>query len=224
VRLWRAGDWLVLPATGALITAALAGCAANQSASGSSTAPPPAPTQAPTASPGAPPTAAEAPGRGACHTGDLSAQLAAKTTVPVDVQGELGAAGTHYSVNLVWTNRSHRTCTMRGFGGVDMDGPDQGSTGRPRYSLPRTADTPSTVTLAPGASAHTTISYIDPTGSQPDSRTSPAWTPTHLEVTPPDETTQLSVPWTPATPVYQDPEDGAAAASISPVTAGSQNR
>jgi hypothetical protein len=40
-------------------------------------------------------------------------------------------------------------------------------------------------------------------------------------VTPSNRTT-LSVPWTAGTPVYFDPQDGPAAASISPVTAGSR--
>lgn len=177
------------------------------------------PAQAPVTTSNQP--AAVPQGGGACHTADLSAALGPKTELPVDVQGHLGAAGTHYSVSLVWTNNSSHPCTMRGFAGVDVDGPDQGSAGGATYSLPRTADTPTTVTLAPGATAHTTIRYIDPTGSRPDSQPGSLWTPTHLEVTPPDETTHLSVPWTPGTAVYQDPQDGIAAASISPITAGS---
>jgi hypothetical protein len=91
--------------------------------------------------------------------------------------------------------------------------------GGPTYSLPRTGDTPATVTLAAGASAHTVLSYIDPTGSNPDA--TQTWTPTHLLVTPPNQTAHLTVPWTEGTPVYFDPEDGIAAASISPVSAGS---
>ncbi len=147
-----------------------------------------------------------------CHTADLSAALGPKTEQNVDSQGQLGAAGTHYSVNLVWTNNSSHPCTMLGFPGVDIDG------GTTKYSLPRTSDTPAIVTLAPGASANATIRYIDPTGTVPDSQ--PLWTPTNLDVTPPNETQHLTVPWTLNTAVYRSPEEGVAAASVAPVTAG----
>jgi len=180
----------------------------------------PSPTQAPVTTSDQPVTAAAPQGGGACHTADLTATLSEKTKLPVDAQGHLGAAGTHYSVSLVWTNNSSHPCTMRGFAGVDVDGPDRGAGGGPKYSLPRDGDTPTTVTLAPGATAHTTIRYIDPVGYEPASRSGNLWIPTHLEVTPPDETTHLSVPWTTGTAVYQDPQDDIAAASISPITAG----
>ncbi|QUQ65952.1 DUF4232 domain-containing protein [Kutzneria sp. CA-103260] len=166
------------------------------------------------------PAAAAPQGGGTCHAADLSAALGPKIEVPVDVQGQLGDAGVHYTVNLVWTNNSGHPCTMRGFPGVDVDGPDHGASGGPKYSLPRTTDTPAAVSLAPGANAHSTIRYIDPTGSQPDSQSGQLWTPTHLEVTPPDETTHLSVPWSTGTPVYQSPQEGIAAASVTPVIAG----
>ena len=156
-------------------------------------------------------------GTGTCTTADLSAKLGAKRQISVDPQGQLGAAGTHYQISLVWTNTSSSTCAMSGFGGVDLDGA-QNSAGGPTYSLPRTGDTPAAVKLPPGASAHTTISYIDPSGSAPSGTAT--WTPTHLSVTPPNQTTHLSVPWTAGTPVYYDPTDGVAAASISPITAG----
>jgi uncharacterized protein DUF4232 len=224
VRLRQAGGRAVLLATGALVAAAAAACGGAQPASGSSassiSAPPQAPaatqSQSGAATQAQPAAANQSQNGGTCRSADLSAALGSKTELPVDVQGQLGAAGTHYSVNLVWTNHSGHTCTMHGFGGVDVDGPDQGSSGGPTYSLPRTGETPVTVTLAPGASAHTTIDYIDPTSPE----SGPLWTPTHLEVTPPNETTHLSVPWTAGTPVYQDPQDGPVAASMSPITAG----
>jgi hypothetical protein len=64
------------------------------------------------------------------------------------------------------------------------------------------------------------IDYIDPStgGAAGGAGAATTWTPTHLEVTPPNETTQLSVPWTAGTPVDDmDKGSGAAAASISPV-------
>lgn len=157
-------------------------------------------------------------GDGGCTTANLAAKLGTKKQLPVDPQGQLGAAGTHYQISLVWTNNSPSSCTLRGFGGIDLDGPSLGQAGGPTYSLPRTGDSPATVTLAPGASAHTVISYIDPTGSNPD--VTQPWKPTHLLVTPPNQTTHLTVPWTAGTPVYFDPQDGLAAASIGPVTGG----
>ncbi|HEY2701261.1 MAG TPA: DUF4232 domain-containing protein [Pseudonocardiaceae bacterium] len=209
----------VVLGAGAVVAAlTVVGCGAGQSAGS------PSPTTSATTSVATNPAPAsvastETAGGGTCTAAGLSAALGKKTQLPVDPQGQLGAAGTHYRIDLVWTNTSQVSCTLRGFGGVDLDGPNQGTAGGPTYSLPRTADTPGTVTLAPGASAHTAIGYVDPSGSNPDA--TQTWTPTHLSVTPPNQTTHLSVPWTAGTPVYFDPEDGLAAASISPVTAGS---
>lgn len=197
----------VVLGTGALVAAlAVVGCGAA------------APTSAPAVTKAATQAAAHITFGGSCTTADLTASLGRKVALPVDPQGQLGAAGTHYRIDLVWTNKSATSCTLHGFGGVDIDGPDLGTAGGPTYSLPRTADAPATVTLAPGAGAHTTISYIDPTGANPDATR--LWRPTHLEVTPPNQTAHLDVPWTAATPVYFDPEDGLAAAGISPVTSG----
>ncbi|HJP78437.1 MAG TPA: DUF4232 domain-containing protein [Pseudonocardiaceae bacterium] len=203
--------------TGALVAAlTVVGCGAGQAAT-------PANQQAPVQSPAAQSTggqvvASHSTDGGTCTTANLAAKLGTKKQLPVDPQGQLGAAGTHYQISLVWTNNSPSSCTLRGFGGVDLDGPSLGQAGGPTYSLPRTGDSPATVTLAPGASAHTVISYIDPTGSNPD--VTRPWKPTHLLVTPPNQTTHLNVPWTAGTPVYFDPQDGLAAASIGPVTAG----
>ncbi|MQY22806.1 DUF4232 domain-containing protein [Nocardia macrotermitis] len=149
-----------------------------------------------------------------CHTSDLAAKLGTPQEVPVNVQGELGAAGTHYNLPLIFTNHSTHACVLSGFPGVDLVGP--GST----YSLPRVGD-PSPVTVAPGASAHSLIYYIDPSSSIPPGERRILWTPTTVSVTPPNETTQLSVPWTPSSPVDNaDKASGAAAAHIGPIQAG----
>ncbi|WP_328603502.1 DUF4232 domain-containing protein [Amycolatopsis sp. NBC_00345] len=226
MKLRQAGGRAILLATGALAVAAVAACGGgSQTASGSSAGSTPAAAPETSQDPagaagGGQPATANAPHKsGACRAADLKAALGPKQEVPTDEQGQLGAAGTHYSVNLVWTNKSGQACTMQGFGGVDVAGPDQGAAGRPTYSLPRAALTPDTVKLAAGGTAHTTIRYIDPSGSQPGA--AQLWTPTHLSVTPPDETTHISVPWTAGTPFYQDAADGAVAASISPVLGGS---
>jgi hypothetical protein len=216
----------MLLATGALVVAAVAACGGSQTASGIS--PSSAPAEVPAAGQsqsgaggaGRPATAKAPQNGGACRAADLKAALGSKQEVPTDVQGQLGAAGTHYKVDLVWTNHSGHACTMQGFGGVDVVGPSQGSD-HPTFSLPRTGDTPAVVKLAAGGTAHTTITYIDPSGVQPASQAAQLWTPTHLSVTPPNETTHLSVPWTLGTPFYQDAEAGVAAADISSVIAGS---
>jgi hypothetical protein len=222
-KLRQAGGRAILLATGALAVAAVAACGGgSQTASGSSagSTPASAPESSQNQAGGGQPATEAAPRKsGACRAADLKATLGSKQEVPTDEQGQLGAAGTHYSVNLVWTNKSGQACTMQGFGGVDVAGPDQGAAGRPTYSLPRAALTPDTVKLAAGGTAHTTIRYIDPSGSQPGA--AQLWTPTHLSVTPPNETTHLTVPWTAGTPFYQDAADGVVAASISPVLGGS---
>lgn len=140
-----------------------------------------------------------------CHTSDLSAALGAKsgtgqTTVPV-----------------VYTNTSGHTCTMYGFGGVDLHGPQDPTYGSV-YSLPRRQAAPLKVTLAPGGHAHVTITYLLNRGQAARSR---PWRPTYLLVTPPDETTSLRVAWTTGDAVVR--QDGAThpGTYISPVTAGS---
>lgn len=206
--------------TGALVAAlTVVGCGAAQSAPTTSPAPVTSQNNQPVNGQSNQEAAAHSADSGTCTTASLSAKLDNLVKIPVDPQGQLGAAGTHYRIDLVWTNKSSTNCTVHGFGGVDMDGPNLGTVGGPTYSLPRTGDTPATVTLAPGASAHTVINYIDPSGANPDSTKN--WTPTHLSVTPPNQTAHLSVPWTAGTPVYFDPQDGIAAASIAPVTSGS---
>ncbi|QUQ62904.1 DUF4232 domain-containing protein [Kutzneria sp. CA-103260] len=167
------------------------------------------------AAPSSQPPAAPQPA-GPCHTADLSATLGPRTEVPADMQSRLGDAGKHYSTDVVLTNISDHTCTMRGFPGVDIASPNEDQPGGVIYSLPRTADTPVMVTLSSGGAAHTTIHYIDPTGYT----TMPLWTPTHLDVTPPNESTHLSVPLPDGTAVYQGWQDGLAAGSVSPVIAG----
>lgn len=91
----------------------------------------------------------------------------------------------HFAVIL--TNISPESCTLRGYPGVDLVGPDDPVFG-PTYSLPRQSGDPQPVTLAPGASASSRLTFL-PT---PD-----GWVPNTIVVTPPDATTQLEVPWIP---------------------------
>ncbi|MEU6700156.1 DUF4232 domain-containing protein [Pseudonocardia sp. NPDC046786] len=110
---------------------------------------------------------------------------------------------------LSWRNTSDQPCTMTGFGGVDLRGPDDPTFG-PSYSLPRSAEEPSAITLQPGGTGITTITTLS--GGD--------WTPTEVVVTAPDETTSQTVPWR-GGPVQR--QDGATrpGSFIGPVEQGS---
>ncbi|ODU25383.1 MAG: hypothetical protein ABT15_23190 [Pseudonocardia sp. SCN 73-27] len=177
--------------------ALLAGCGG-----GSATTPTQTPTAAPTTSAAAATTHASGGGVAKCVLADLKATLGATT----------GEAGQRHTA-VVWTNTPSKECTMTGFGGVDLKGPNDPTFG-PTYSLPRSAKTPSTVKLAPGATAHTTITWLPPQDGA-------GWTPTEMAVTPPDETRSAMVGW-PGGAVQR--QDGATRPGtfIDPVAAGSQ--
>ncbi|SFO06414.1 Protein of unknown function [Pseudonocardia ammonioxydans] len=132
-----------------------------------------------------------------CADGDLEA-------APGTTTGEAGQRHT----TVVWTNTADRPCTMSGFGGVDLRGPDDPTHG-PSYSLPRSSEAASPVHLEPGGTAHTVITWL-PGGD---------WTPTGIAITPPDETRSKTLPW-PGAAVQR--QDGATRPGtyIGPVTAG----
>ncbi|WP_181782902.1 DUF4232 domain-containing protein, partial [Pseudonocardia pini] len=113
-----------------------------------------------------------------------AAQVATKCTLAqleASVGRTTGEAGQRHTT-IVWTNTSSAPCTMTGFGGVDLKGPDDPTFG-PTYSLPRSSQEPRTVRLAAGAAAHTVITWLPP-------QDGPGWTPTGMLVTPPDEVDQ----------------------------------
>ncbi len=120
-------------------------------------------------------TAAAAP---RCGTDSLSL-----STGPYGAPGDL--AQMHFAVIL--TNTSSQYCTLQGYPGVDLVGPDDPGNG-PTYSLPRQSGNPQPLTLAPGASASSRLTFL-PT---PD-----GWVPRTIVVTPPDATAQLKTPWIP---------------------------
>ncbi|CAL9280584.1 DUF4232 domain-containing protein [Streptomyces sp. SudanB182_2057] len=139
-----------------------------------------------TAGPAVPPTATASPGTassaspgvpGRCHTSELSASVG--TNRP--------GAG-QFSFALVVTNSSRRTCTVHGFPGVAfVDAAGETVTPAPERA---TGEKPRTVTLAPGASAWSALTYTNPalTGVT-------TVIPAGLHVTPPDETASLPVRW-----------------------------
>jgi uncharacterized protein DUF4232/predicted metal-binding integral membrane protein DUF2182 len=140
-------------------------------------------TRAP-AGPSAPAPAA-APGAGVptrCQTGDVSATL---------TQGSPGA-GQRYAA-LTLTNRSGHACQVYGYVGMLLL--DAGGQPLPT-SVGRTPPSPSPVVVQPGghvsAQLHWTV--VPAPDEAQAGLCEPA--PATALVTPPDETTQLAVPWT----------------------------
>jgi hypothetical protein len=87
------------------------------------------------------------------------------------------------------TNGSRRTCTLYGFPGVAfVNGAGEAVTPDPERA---TDQQEQAVTLSPGDSAWSTLTYTNPaiTGAT-------TVTPTALLVTPPDETDPITVRWT----------------------------
>ncbi|MEU9421746.1 DUF4232 domain-containing protein [Streptomyces sp. NPDC048342] len=94
---------------------------------------------------------------------------------------------------VAFTNKSGHSCTMYGFPGVDLANSGQ------QWSLQRTNATPRRVTLASGASANVTITFLVP--AQDDSAT---FTPTTVVVTAPNQRTSYDLPWHGGAVVLQD--------------------
>jgi hypothetical protein len=99
--------------------------------------------------------------------------------------GPYGAPGddTQMHFAVILTNISPQSCTLQGYPGVDLVGPDG-----PTYNLPRQSGDPQPLTLAPGMSASSRLTFL-PTPN--------GWVPATIVVTPPDSTTQLQAPWIP---------------------------
>jgi hypothetical protein len=159
----------------ALAVVVLAGCGPTSTPAASApAAPPPTSSAAPTSTT-ATTTAAAAPDKGKCLLTDVHPEVTQTT----------GEAGQRHTT-VTWTNVSSSTCTMFGYGGVDLKGPPDPQTDT--YSLPRqTSEQPALVRLAPGDKAHTVITWL------PSDTT--RWTPTKLLVTPPDETHSAVLDW-----------------------------
>ncbi|MFG2679842.1 DUF4232 domain-containing protein [Streptomyces sp. NPDC048392] len=146
---------------------------------GSGTATPtdtaPAVGAAPSDTAGSASASARADGR--CHTSELRAAV-----------GRVSPGAGQRNFPVVLTNTSDRTCTMYGYPGaafVDASGEQLGP------DPERTPASPQTVTLAPGKSAWSGLSFSSPQIS--GARTA---TPAALLVTPPDEREPLKVKWT----------------------------
>jgi hypothetical protein len=176
-----------------------AGCADRNSpapAAGSGTTASGIPTEAATAAtatavPSATTPAATTPSGGTsgpsatgtrCRTGDLAAAL---------TRGDAGA-GNRYA-SLVLTNTSRRTCTVFGYGGIQLA--DAGRHPIPTVQHRDPMHRPSLVRLVPGAKASAPLhwSAIPHSGESMTGPCEPV--PALLLVIPPDERAQLAVPW-----------------------------
>ena len=119
-------------------------------------------------------TAAASTGTPKCAAADLGVWVAAD-------QSE-GAAGTIYTP-LQFTNLSRHTCTLFGFPGVSAISSSGQQLGNP--AVWERAGKPSVVRLAPGATAHAILGYVDAvTGNCPPGKSQNA---AQLRVYPPDQ-------------------------------------
>jgi hypothetical protein len=141
---------------------------ANVGTAGSSGRPTPTPTA----------SAAQAPTATRCHSSELRASIG---------PDHPGAGQENFAIILA--NGSHRTCTVCGFPGVAfVNGAGEAVTPDPERT---TGQGQWIVTLAPGASAWSALSFTNPAISGVTTVT-----PAAVLVTPPDETESIRVHWT----------------------------
>ena len=116
-----------------------------------------------------------------CRTSDLSARL-----------GRVDAGAGQRYVTLTLTNRSGHSCHTYGYVGMQLlDGRGHAL---PTSVVRDRSQRPARVTLAPGGHASTVLHWsVIPSSADPHGQCGPA--PRRLEVTPPDETTHLTIAW-----------------------------
>lgn len=123
-----------------------------------------------------------------------AARCSAATITPS--LGTVPAPGGQITVPLYYSNSGSAPCTLAGYPGATLQGPDYPQFG-PQYQLARaTAVTPTTITLNPGQRAVAdltlgTVAATDATG----------WQPTALLTIAPGDTTVMTVPFPASTPV-----------------------
>ncbi|MGW7572895.1 DUF4232 domain-containing protein [Streptomyces sp. NPDC054765] len=115
-----------------------------------------------------------------CHTSGLKASFATGG----DAAPDPNASG-DTTTSIVLTNKGSRACVIGGFPGVDLKSENGGEP----WSLARSSKKFSSITLQPGDSTDFTINVAmtkEETGF---------YQPAYAEVTPPNETTSLTVQW-----------------------------
>ena len=117
-----------------------------------------------------------------CHTADLSATLR-----PLN-----SAAGQRYAA-LSLANQSGHTCQVYGYVGMLLL--DGSSTPLPTNVVRNANPGPEVVSLAPGQSAFTVLHWTVVAGPGESQTAQCEPQPAYVEITPPDETTQLIVDW-----------------------------
>ncbi|MFH8749718.1 DUF4232 domain-containing protein [Streptomyces rimosus] len=133
---------------------------------------------------------ASGPGSRRCHTSGLQAAFAAGE----DARPDPNASG-ETTTSIVLTNKSTRPCTIGGFPGIDLK-PDANG---PAWSLARSTAEYGSITLAPGDSTDFTLNLATAKNNEEGS-----WKPQTIAVTPPNETTALTLKWPWGPLIHQD--------------------
>ncbi len=123
----------------------------------------------------------------ALHAQESPPATCVRNQLGVRSNGTQGAAGTIYGA-LVFTNRSHAMCRLKGYPRIQLFGKD----GRPIHTTVRRdlSPGPKNVRLAPGASATFRTSYSDVSSGGPCPTSSVA------QITPPNAGASLFIPAT----------------------------
>ncbi|KUJ69791.1 flagellar motor protein MotB [Streptomyces albus subsp. albus] len=116
-----------------------------------------------------------------CHTSGLKAAFAMGEDAAPDPNAD-GATTT----SVVLTNTSGRSCKIGGFAGVDLKSENGGQV----WSLQRSSAKYGSITLGPGDSTDFTINLA--LAKEDEEHT---WMPAFVAVTPPNETTSLTLKW-----------------------------
>ncbi|UNS97575.1 DUF4232 domain-containing protein [Streptomyces tubbatahanensis] len=118
-----------------------------------------------------------------CHTGELDFKWGGPHGGRPDMEADYQQVA---SIQI--ENDGGRTCTLRGFPGVQLVS-ESGDT----WDLRRSSDTPSTMTLKPGESTAAVSMNILPV---PEGMEGPKrFAPSKVLVTPPDETSHVTLDW-----------------------------
>ncbi|WP_435242708.1 DUF4232 domain-containing protein [Streptomyces cucumeris] len=120
-----------------------------------------------------------------CHTADLKAGFATGD----DARPEMEQTEKQTQAYIWFTNRSHRTCTLSGFAGVDMIGAQETDG---TWSLARSSTRPEKMTLEPGDTVDFSITLLPVAQSTPQRE---KFVPAKFLVTPPNETEHFTLKW-----------------------------